>query len=182
MPTSPALDCTCRHSVDCNHECHGRHCDPREHVCSIEFLPDEGRPDAVGVSRLQSGPGVAPPGGLSSEPPFQADRSDNRPADLNRDRRDPPLRPVRRLRSNAQRRHRPRAAGHDRPEAGGRHPPIRPAVRPGTWAMTPPEPPAVHVEAAARAAAFAVDRGAPGIYHKRWAGQPRTPRRRFGGH
>ena len=40
MP-APA-DCLCSHSVDCNHECHGRHCDPTEHVCSIEFLPDEG--------------------------------------------------------------------------------------------------------------------------------------------
>ena len=37
-----ATDCTCAHSVDCNHECHGRHCDPTEHVCSIEYLPDEG--------------------------------------------------------------------------------------------------------------------------------------------
>jgi nucleoside-diphosphate-sugar epimerase len=36
---------------------------------------------------------------------------------------------------------------------------------PGTWASTPPEPPTVHVEAAARAAALAVDRGAPGIYY-----------------
>jgi hypothetical protein len=40
MPTSGA--CTCRHSEYCNHECHGRHCDPTEHVCSLEFLPDEG--------------------------------------------------------------------------------------------------------------------------------------------
>lgn len=40
MPTSAM--CTCSHSVNCNHECHGRHCDPTEHVCSIEFLPDEG--------------------------------------------------------------------------------------------------------------------------------------------
>jgi hypothetical protein len=35
-------ECTCRHSLDCNCECHGRHCDPTEHVCSIEYLPDEG--------------------------------------------------------------------------------------------------------------------------------------------
>jgi nucleoside-diphosphate-sugar epimerase len=35
---------------------------------------------------------------------------------------------------------------------------------PGTWATTPPEPPTVHVEAAARAAALAVERGEPGIY------------------
>ena len=35
---------------------------------------------------------------------------------------------------------------------------------PGTWAAVPPEPPTVHVEAAARAAWLAVERGAPGIY------------------
>lgn len=36
---------------------------------------------------------------------------------------------------------------------------------PGTWTPTPPEPPTVHVEGAARAALLAVDRGEPGIYH-----------------
>jgi nucleoside-diphosphate-sugar epimerase len=36
---------------------------------------------------------------------------------------------------------------------------------PGTWAATPPEPPTVHVDAAARAAALAVDHGEPGIYN-----------------
>ena len=36
---------------------------------------------------------------------------------------------------------------------------------PGTSTTTPDEPPTVHVEAAARAAALAVDRGEPGIYH-----------------
>jgi len=41
--SSPLLaECACSHSVDCNHDCHGRHCDPTEHVCSIEFLPDDG--------------------------------------------------------------------------------------------------------------------------------------------
>ena len=35
----------------------------------------------------------------------------------------------------------------------------------GTWSMTPPEPPTVHVTAAARAATLAVDRGAPGAYN-----------------
>jgi hypothetical protein len=35
-------DCTCEHSSNCNHDCHGRHCDPTEHVCSLEFLPDDG--------------------------------------------------------------------------------------------------------------------------------------------
>jgi nucleoside-diphosphate-sugar epimerase len=36
---------------------------------------------------------------------------------------------------------------------------------PGTWATTPPEPPTVHVDAAARAAALGVDHGEPGIYN-----------------
>ena len=36
---------------------------------------------------------------------------------------------------------------------------------PGTWAATPPEPPTVHVDAAARAAALAVDHGEPGVYN-----------------
>lgn len=36
---------------------------------------------------------------------------------------------------------------------------------PGTWSMSPVEPPTVHVEAAARAALLAVDRGEPGIYN-----------------
>lgn len=40
--TTRLAGCTCEHSVDCNHECHGRRCDPTQHVCSIEFLPDEG--------------------------------------------------------------------------------------------------------------------------------------------
>jgi nucleoside-diphosphate-sugar epimerase len=35
---------------------------------------------------------------------------------------------------------------------------------PGTWAAMPPERPTVHVDAAARAAALAVDGGEPGIY------------------
>jgi hypothetical protein len=34
--------CSCRHPIDCNHECHGRHCDPTEHICSLDYLPDEG--------------------------------------------------------------------------------------------------------------------------------------------
>ena len=36
---------------------------------------------------------------------------------------------------------------------------------PGTWETDPDEPPTVHVEAAARAALLAVDRGEPGIYN-----------------
>jgi nucleoside-diphosphate-sugar epimerase len=36
---------------------------------------------------------------------------------------------------------------------------------PGTWTAEPDEPPTVHVDAAARAALLAVDRGDPGIYN-----------------
>ena len=36
---------------------------------------------------------------------------------------------------------------------------------PRTWAAMPPEPPTVHVNAAARAAALAVNHGEPGIYN-----------------
>lgn len=36
---------------------------------------------------------------------------------------------------------------------------------PGTWTPTPPQPPTVHVAAAARAAVLAIERGARGIYH-----------------
>jgi hypothetical protein len=39
---SPTARCTCRHSIDCNHSCHARDCDPSEGVCDIAFLPDEG--------------------------------------------------------------------------------------------------------------------------------------------
>lgn len=35
----------------------------------------------------------------------------------------------------------------------------------GTWDPVPPEPPTVHVDAAARAAMLAVDHGSPGIYN-----------------
>ncbi len=57
MPLS--AECLCSHSVDCNHECHGRHCDPTEHVCSIEFLPDEGGLAPWGLRRLHARPGSA---------------------------------------------------------------------------------------------------------------------------
>jgi hypothetical protein len=55
-------DCTCAHSVDCNHECHGRHCDPTEHICSIEFLPDEGGLTPWGCADCT--PGLGLPHGL----------------------------------------------------------------------------------------------------------------------
>ena len=37
-----AAVCTCRHSVDCTHDCHGRDRDPRKRPTVREFLPDEG--------------------------------------------------------------------------------------------------------------------------------------------
>ncbi|HLO35086.1 MAG TPA: hypothetical protein VK194_03355 [Candidatus Deferrimicrobium sp.] len=40
--TAGGSDCTCAHPLACDHGCHGRHCDPTEHVCSLEFLPDDG--------------------------------------------------------------------------------------------------------------------------------------------
>jgi nucleoside-diphosphate-sugar epimerase len=36
---------------------------------------------------------------------------------------------------------------------------------PGTWSASAPQPPALHVDAAAHAALLAVGRGAPGIYN-----------------
>ena len=56
MPASET--CTCSHSVNCNHECHGRHCDPTEHVCSIEFLPDEGGLAPWGCADCTPGEGL----------------------------------------------------------------------------------------------------------------------------
>jgi hypothetical protein len=42
VPSTGQPECTCTHSLECNHGCHGRHCDPTEHTCSLEFLPDDG--------------------------------------------------------------------------------------------------------------------------------------------
>ena len=42
VPMAGEADCRCTHSLECNHGCHGRHCDPTEHLCSLEFLPDDG--------------------------------------------------------------------------------------------------------------------------------------------
>jgi nucleoside-diphosphate-sugar epimerase len=46
---------------------------------------------------------------------------------------------------------------------------------PGTWTERPAEPPTVHVVAAARAAALAVERGAPGVYNIVEPGGPVSP-------
>ena len=53
------VDCSCSHSMDCNCECHGRHCDPTEHTCSIEFLPDEGGLTPWGCRDCTPGEGIA---------------------------------------------------------------------------------------------------------------------------
>jgi hypothetical protein len=54
----PQTICSCSHPVDCNHECHGRHCDPTEHICSIEFLPDEGGLAPWGCADCTPGEGI----------------------------------------------------------------------------------------------------------------------------
>ena len=60
LPTQPstAPECTCSHSIDCNCGCHGRHCDPTEHSCSIEFLPDEGGLTQWGCAQCTPGFGI----------------------------------------------------------------------------------------------------------------------------
>jgi len=60
LPTQPSTgaECTCIHSLDCNCECHGRHCDPTEHTCSIEFLPDEGGLTPWGCRECTPGGGL----------------------------------------------------------------------------------------------------------------------------
>ena len=42
VPIAGDPACSCAHSLECNHGCHGRHCDPTDHVCSSEFVPDDG--------------------------------------------------------------------------------------------------------------------------------------------
>jgi hypothetical protein len=39
---SPNAVCTCEHSIDCDHECHDRHCDASQIACHTDYLPDEG--------------------------------------------------------------------------------------------------------------------------------------------
>jgi hypothetical protein len=38
----PQPNCTCEHHSLCDCTCHGRACDPGQHVCHADFLPDEG--------------------------------------------------------------------------------------------------------------------------------------------
>ena len=64
-PPSPSARCTCEHSVDCNHECHGRNCDPTENSCDIAFLPDEGGLTRWGCPECT--PGVGAPHFLGCE-------------------------------------------------------------------------------------------------------------------
>ena len=58
MPAASDPDCTCIHSLECNHGCHGRHCDPTEHVCSLEFLPDDGGLTRWGCADCTPGEGL----------------------------------------------------------------------------------------------------------------------------
>jgi hypothetical protein len=58
MTSGPTVECSCAHSIHCNHECHGRHCDPSEHICSIEFLPDDGGLTPWGCRDCSPGQGV----------------------------------------------------------------------------------------------------------------------------
>ena len=51
-------DCTCEHPTTCNHGCHGRHCDPTEHVCSLEYLPDDGGLTPWGCADCTPGAGL----------------------------------------------------------------------------------------------------------------------------
>ena len=67
MSTPPAATCSCSHPVDCNHDCHGRHCDPSEHVCSIEFLPDDGGLAAWGCAACTPGVGLPHAAGCPAE-------------------------------------------------------------------------------------------------------------------
>ena len=39
---STSARCTCEHYVQCGCACHGRHCDPSETTCALDFLPDDG--------------------------------------------------------------------------------------------------------------------------------------------
>ena len=64
MAGDPA--CTCSHALDCNHGCHGRHCDPTEHICSLEFLPDEGGLTPWGCADCTPGEGIAHASGCAA--------------------------------------------------------------------------------------------------------------------
>ena len=52
-----SVDCSCSHALDCAHDCHGRQCDPGEHVCSLEYLPDEGGLTPWGCPECSPGEG-----------------------------------------------------------------------------------------------------------------------------
>lgn len=58
VPMTGEPDCACAHSLECNHGCHGRHCDPTEHICSLEFLPDEGGLTPWGCADCTPGEGI----------------------------------------------------------------------------------------------------------------------------
>lgn len=59
VPMTGEPECICSHSLECNHGCHGRHCDPTEHICSLEFLPDDGGLTPWGCAECTPGEGLA---------------------------------------------------------------------------------------------------------------------------
>ena len=62
--------CQCTHALECNHGCHGRHCDPTEHVCSLEFLPDDGGLALSGCADCTPGEGIPHMAGCSVSAPM----------------------------------------------------------------------------------------------------------------
>jgi hypothetical protein len=55
---SPTASCMCRHWVHCDHDCHGRYCDPTESTCDLDFLPDEGGLTRWGCPACTPGEGL----------------------------------------------------------------------------------------------------------------------------
>jgi hypothetical protein len=81
VPMQGSVDCSCEHPLTCNHGCHGRHCDPTEHVCSLEFLPDDGGLTPWGcaactpggrIPHLEGCPAFTPPPAPGAQSPEQA--------------------------------------------------------------------------------------------------------------
>lgn len=69
VPMTNEPECTCSHSLECNHGCHGRHCDPTEHICSLEFLPDDGGLTPWGCAECTPGEGLAHLAGCAATQP-----------------------------------------------------------------------------------------------------------------
>lgn len=69
VPMTSQPECTCAHPLDCNHGCHGRHCDPTEHICSLEFLPDDGGLTPWGCAECTPGEALAHLAGCAATAP-----------------------------------------------------------------------------------------------------------------